>query len=287
MRRKALVTGGNGQLGTAFRELLPSLDVDCYAPARNVLDVTDESVLKKTLEEYRPDVLINCSAFNDVDGAESRSDAAFAVNSEAPQRMASLCGEMNVFLIHFSTDYVFDGKKQIPYLEADEPNPLNVYGKSKLAGEWAVLESSFPCLVIRTSWVFGNGGGPGSNFLKKVYRWSVSKDTIAVVDDQVSSPAYAPDLARGAWSLYDLEAQGLFHLSNEGFCSRYEWAKLFLKATGWKGLVKVAESGDFPAAAERPKFSALDTGKATKIGVLTPAWQDATLRYVTEKLVSW
>jgi len=245
------------------------------------LDITDLKSVRDTVLRTNPDAIVNCAAYNAVDMAEEDWKNAFFVNAIGPKNLAIAASERGIPLMHFSTDYVFDGKKGSPYFVWDEPKPLSKYGQSKLYGEQLVSLFSNRCFVVRLSWVFGAGN---SNFVKKILEWSKGKDELKVVDDQISSPAYTVDLSRAVVDLLETEAYGIYHMTNTGYCSRYEWAKYILELSGWKGKVIPVKSTEFKTAAQRPEFSAMDTFPLREtIGYELPDWKDATERFLKDQ----
>lgn len=244
------------------------------------LDITDLKYVRETVLRTEPDAIINCAAYNAVDKAEEDWKNAFLVNAIGPKNLAIAANERGIPLMHFSTDYVFDGKKGSPYFVWDEQKPLSKYGQSKLYGEQLVSLLSNRIFIVRLSWVFGVGN---TNFVKKILEWSKGKNELKVVDDQISSPAYTVDLSSAILDLLETEAYGVYHMANTGYCSRYEWAKFILELTGWKGKIFPVRSTDFKTVAQRPAFSAMDTFPLKEtIGYELPDWKDATKRFLEE-----
>lgn len=271
---KFLITGKDGQASLAFADLLNERKEKYVAFGRKELDITDLKAVREAVLTRKPEAVFNGAAYNDVDKAETDWEQAFLVNGIGPRNLAIVCEEAGIPLVAFSTDYVFDGTKGSPYTVADVPNPINVYGKSKLLGEHYVQSLCTKYILARVSWVFGVKGKAESCFPKKVLKWAETKTELCVVDDQVSSPTYAPDLAEAVYTLLQERAWGLCHISNAGYCSRYEWAREILALTRWTGSITPAASGEFNVQAKRPEFSALshfprkgfpDYKQATKI----------------------
>ena len=286
---KIVLFGKGGQLGREFERILPVLG-EGIALDRQELDLCDLQSLKTTLNEPRPDLIVNASAYTDVDRAEEESELAMKINAAAPGVMAECSRQLGAAFIHYSTDYVFDGLGTTPYTERDRPNPLNVYGKSKLLGEENIEQSGEAYLILRTSWVYSLRG---NSFVNKVLGWARKNSTLRVVDDQISSPTWARMLA-GLTSLLvaghraDLyetirARRGIYHLAGSGYTSRYEWAKRVLAHDPRKGeqtveAVEPASSADFPTPARRPLFSALDCSRFEEaFGLRLPPWEE-TLR---------
>ncbi|WP_164925241.1 dTDP-4-dehydrorhamnose reductase [Thermanaerovibrio acidaminovorans] len=269
---KFLITGKQGQLSLAFAELLKTRGIEFLALGRHDLDISDLNSVRRVIAHYKPGAVFNGAAYNDVDKAEENRETAFLANAIGPKNLALACAEMSIPLITFSTDYVFDGKKSAPYTTEDPTCPLNAYGESKLAGEIFVHESCQQFILARVSWVFGEKGKTESNFLKKLLYWASSNKRLRIVDDQISSPSFAPDIAEAVYSLFKDGKWGLSHLCNTGFCSRYDWAKIALQTVNWSGELMRAKSREFRTAAQRPAFSALRSSYEL------PSWEESTLR---------
>lgn len=229
---KFLITGKDGQASLAFADLLYERKEDFVAFGRKELDITDLKAVREAVLTHKPGAVFNGAAYNDVDKAETDWEQAFLINGIGPRNLAIVCEEAGIPLVTFSTDYVFDGTKGSPYTVADVPNPINVYRKSKLMGEHYVQSLSTKYILARASWVFGVTGKAESCFPKKVLKWAETKKKLRVVDDQVSSPTYAPGLADAVYALLQDRAWGLFHITNTGFCSRYKWARVVLHLAG-------------------------------------------------------
>ena len=242
------------------------------------LDITDLKSVREAVLRTTPNAIINCAAYNAVDKAEEDWKNAFSVNAIGPKNLAIAASEHGIPLMHFSTDYVFDGKKGSPYFVWDKPKPLSKYGQSKQYGEQLVSLFTNRCFIVRLSWVFGVGN---TNFVKKILEWSKEKDELKVVDDQISSPAYTVDLSKAILDLLSTGCYGIYHMTNTGHCSRYNWAKYILELSGWKGRLIPAKSSEFKTAAQRPEFSAMDTFPLGEtIGYELPHWREATERFI-------
>lgn len=277
---KVMITGAGGQLGKEMAAQAAMRGYDTIPFTSRELDITKVGSVRDAISRCRPDAVINCAAYNAVDEAEREWKRAFLVNGLAVRTLALAANEGGAILVHYSTDYVFDGLSSRPYTIADRPNPLSRYGESKLLGEQAVRDHSRRYFLIRTSWVFGPGN---TNFAQKVIEWSRQNDRMKIVDDQVSSPTSTRDLAGATLDLLETGQFGLYHLTNSGSCSRYEWAKYILDATGWKGVLLPARSEEFPTPARRPAYSVLDNFGAAEVrGHDLPLWEDATRVYLEE-----
>lgn len=261
---KALVTGGNGQLAQSLKDVVnhqDELDVD-FQDLPN-LDITNKQQLESYFSNNELDYCINCAAYTAVDLAEEQSDLAYAVNAEGPKYLAEVCQKHQVTLIHISTDFVFDGQKRIPYLETDAPNPLSVYGASKLQGERSIQETTEAYFIVRTSWLYSEYG---KNFIKTMLSLSETLNEISVVSDQIGSPTYAGDLAEVLIKivLSSSKAYGLYHFSNFGAISWYDFAVEIFRYFGKTIEVKPIKTKDYPTAAKRPEYSVLNTQKIEK-----------------------
>jgi dTDP-4-dehydrorhamnose reductase len=264
---KALVVGSAGQLG---RELLAELgDEVVWSGGRGDLDVTDAAAVAALVERVRPGVVFNAAAYNRVDGAEEDPAGAFAVNALGPRALARAARETGALLVHFSTDYVFDGGLSRPYREDDRPGPLSVYGASKLAGEMLVAASGAEHLVVRTSGVLGRGGSAqkGGSFVDRILARARAGLPLRVVGDQVLAPTVAGDLARAATFLARAGARGLVHVTNAGSCSWYDLAVAALELAGLHVPTEKISTADLGAPARRPAYSVLDCSRSLDLGL--------------------
>ncbi|SMB96629.1 dTDP-4-dehydrorhamnose reductase [Thermanaeromonas toyohensis ToBE] len=280
MTVRYLILGAGGQLGRAFRQFLEQQGYEVVACGRAEVDVSSPGALRRVFSATRPDVVINCAAYNHVDLAEREWEQALSVNGTAVKNLALLTREHGAVLVHYSTDYVFDGEKGAPYMISDLPRPLSRYGKSKLIGEEFLRALGDRYYLIRTSWVFGPGK---ENFITKVLAWAGQREELRIVTDQVSCPTYTRDLVEGTLRLLATGRYGVYHLTNTGYCSRYEWARYILERVGWRGRLVPARSADFGLPAPRPHFSALDNSPLPELlNWEMPPWQDATRRFLAE-----
>ena len=258
---RVLVTGGNGQLAQCLKDVVKhhkNLAVDFLDLPD--LDITNQLQLASFFSKNKFDYCVNCAAYTAVDLAEEQSGWAYAVNAVGPKNLAEVCQKHQTTLIHISTDFVFDGQKQTPYLETDIPNPLGVYGASKWQGERNIQEVMETFFIVRTSWLYSEYG---NNFMKTMLKLSETRDKISVVSDQFGSPTYAGDLAEVLLKiiLSSSKAYGLYHFSNSGAISWYDFAVEIFKQFGKTIEVKPIKTKDYPTAAKRPKYSVLKTTK--------------------------
>jgi dTDP-4-dehydrorhamnose reductase len=275
---KIMVTGADGMLGT---DLMTRLKVAHDAVGVDIrdFDITDELGVSSHVADVRPDWVIHCAAFTNVDGCEKEPDKAYLVNGDGPRNIARACWAAGCRVLYVSTDYVYDGKKGEPYTEADQTGPLNVYGASKLRGEQEVLKVVKDALIVRTSWLFGKNG---PNFVEAILGQIGKKDELSVVDDQVGSPTYTPDLADGLIRLVEAGAKGVVHVANEGACSWYDYAVRILALAGEKGIrVTPISTEKLGRPALRPAYSVLSKDRYFAItGRRLRGWEDALADYM-------
>ena len=277
---KILLTGSNGQLGHDFKKIFDKKNIEYIATDYKELDITSDENLNKFFQENEGIThVINCAAYNDVDKAET-DKKVWLLNAEAPKKLAEFSKKIGAIFVTYTTDFVFDGEKDSPYVEDDKTKGISEYGKSKAQGEKDVLESYDKSFVIRTSWVFGIAN---NNFNKQVINWSKSRNELNIVDDQVSVPTYSMDLAEFSWKLIQTEKFGLYHITNDGIASKYDQAKYVLEKIGWKGTLGRAKTVDFNLPAKRPAYSKLDSSKVEKLlGEKIPTWQSGIDRFLEE-----
>lgn len=277
---KILLTGSNGQLGHDFKKIFDKKNIEYIATDYKELDITSDENLNKFFQENEGIThVINCAAYNDVDKAET-DKKVWLLNAEAPKKLAEFSKKIGAIFVTYTTDFVFDGEKDSPYVEDDKTKGISEYGKSKAQGEKDVLESYDKSFLIRTSWVFGIAN---NNFNKQVINWSKSRNELNIVDDQVSVPTYSMDLAEFSWKLIQTEKFGLYHITNDGIASKYDQAKYVLEKIGWKGTLGRAKTVDFNLPAKRPAYSKLDSSKVEKLlGEKIPTWQSGIDRFLEE-----
>jgi len=273
-------------LGTALQRVLKERGVRFVAPPESEFDITtlagDQQIavkFAKTLRDGEKGVIVNAAAYTNVERAEEEPDLALLVNERGAVNLARAAHENGLGFVHVSTDFVFDGFKAGAYLEDDEPQPLSVYGETKLAGEDSVLAENPEALVVRTAWVFGPGG---ANFPVKILEAARARPELKVVTDEVGSPTYTIDLAAGIVGLVGKQASGIYHLAGSGSCSRFELAQEVLRIAGLDTPIAPVTSDAFPTKAARPLNSVLDCSKAASLGVTMPDWHDALERFMAE-----
>ncbi len=283
--KKILQIGTKGQLGWELLRTCAPLG-EVVALDYPDVDLSDSTGLRELVRNVKPDIIINAAAYTNVDKAESEPELARAINATGPGVLAEEAKKIHAVLVHYSTDYVFDGTKGSPYVETDQPNPLNVYGQTKLEGEQAIAASGCVNLVLRTSWVYSMRQG---GFVTKVLQWAREQEVMRVVDDQISSPTSARMLAeitalilaQGRNDVYGYlsEKGGLYHCAGSGSCSRYEWAEKILELDPQKEEQVVrqlerASSNEFSVPADRPMISVLNNAKMEKMfGLRLPPWE--------------
>jgi dTDP-4-dehydrorhamnose reductase len=279
------VLGAAGQLG---RDLCPRLVGEVCALTRADVDLTRVESLRNLLGTLRPDVVINCAAYNYVDRAESDPPSAFAVNTWAVRDLAHICRDLNCSLVQFSTDYVFglDDHRRVPYAETDPPGPVSVYGLSKLAGEYLVRALCPRHFVIRTCGLYGvwGSGGKGGNFVQTMLRLAAEGKPLRVVADQVCTPSYTADIAQATAALVQTGRYGLYHLTNAGTCSWHEFARTIFELAGVAAPVTAISSREYAAPARRPAYSVLGMEAYAVLGLpLLRSWRDALAAYLEER----
>lgn len=275
-----LITGILGQLGYDLAKELTKRGVEYIAPSLEELELTTEAGAKNFILEKKPDTVIHCAAYTAVDKAESEAELALTVNGFGTRWVAEACREVDAKMIYISTDYVFGGDGHIPYEVHDEKKPVNVYGQSKLLGEDAVSMILEKYFIVRTSWVFGING---HNFIKTMLRLAETKNKISVVNDQVGSPTYTVDLAKLLADMAATEKYGVYHASNEGFCSWAEFAREIFEQAGIDIEVDGIPTIEYPTPARRPFNSRLSKKSLDEAGFnRLPAWQNAVKRYLVE-----
>jgi dTDP-4-dehydrorhamnose reductase len=289
---KVLLTGANGQLASAIKFNAPE-SIEVIALTRAELDICDEPSIAKVLSRFQPDCIINGAAYNLVDTAETDgADDAFQINAIGVAHLARNCKTRDIPLVHFSTDFVFDGQKKSPYIEKDAVKPLNVYGASKLAGENVALSASPANFVIRVSRLFGpielkdNSAGqkPAGNFPLAMLKLAKMHPEIRVVNDQIGSPSYTPDLAKTIWRLLETRNSGLFHLSNSGEVAFDEYARAIFKIAKIDCKVIGICSAEYNAPAKRPSYSTLSNAKIQGLGIAPlRSWREALKEYLLRK----
>ncbi len=275
---RILVTGSNGQLGNEIRVLsenYPDFDFNYTDVAE--LDITDHQKVEAYFKAYKPHVIINCAAYTAVDKAESDEKTAYLINAKAVEILAKASAEAGTLMIHISTDYVFDGKSYLPYNENDKINPLSAYGRSKLAGEDAVRQFATKGIIFRTAWLYS---AFGNNFVKTMIKYGNERDELKLVFDQVGTPTYAKDLAKAILDIIPLALQhsgtDLFHYSNEGVASWYDFAKFIMEFSGINCNIKPILTREYPLLATRPFYSVLNKSKIKEMYNITiPYWSDS------------
>ena len=288
---KILLAGGSGQLAQELQPILLSVG-EVIAVDRTCVDLSQPESIRQAMAEIKPDLVVNAGAYTAVDKAESDADLAHAVNGIAPGIFAEECEKLGASLIHFSTDYVFDGSQSSAYLETDSTNPLGTYGKSKLAGEEAIRQAGSRHIIIRTAWVYGNGGK--GNFVKTMLRLGKEREEIRVVADQIGSPTWTGDLAAATTQIIPgigLEDFGTYHYTNSGVCSWYDFAiAIFEEAEKLGFPLKIKRvipitTAEYPTPAKRPAFSVLSTVKISALlGTHPPHWRQGLRQMLAREM---
>ena len=274
-------------LGTDLVDLLrsrkASLDpnLEFIEAPHEVLDITREDTISGFISTHTPDIIVNCAAFTNVDKCETESETAFNVNALGPKYLATAAKECGARLIHISTDFVFDGNGDRPYIEKDQTNPLSEYGRTKLEGERNIQSHCNSYLIVRTSWLFGHNG---INFAAKMLELAEHNKELSIVTDETGSPTYTPDLAVALWTLIKQECEGVINVSSYGSCSRYEWAEYIFKMMGYKIKINPIKSSQYKRPAKVPLNSTLNCQKFTTItGMRMRPWQEAVESYLKKQ----
>jgi dTDP-4-dehydrorhamnose reductase len=275
---KLLIAGAGGMLGRDVVLAAGNAGHVVVGFGHAELDVTDPAALERRLDLERPDVVINCAAWTDVDGAEEAEEAAFAVNGTGAGNLAAAAARVGAGVVYLSTDYVFDGAKGSPYVESDQPAPLSAYGRTKLAGEEATAAANKRHFVVRSSWLFGIGAG---NFVETMLRLADSQNEVLVVRDQVGSPTYTWHLAYGVVRLIEGIEYGIHHMAAAGHCSWYELAREIFEQAQVECKVLSATTEMLGRPAARPAFSALESQR--EHAILLPSWQDGLAGYLAQR----
>lgn len=275
---KILVTGANGQLGYDVVKELQKQNIECCGATRQDFDIVDFEDTEKFIRNYMPDAVIHCAAYTAVDKAEDEQGLCYLVNASATENIAEICKKINAKMLYISTDYVFDGTKDGFYEVDDKPNPINVYGKTKLLGEQAVERILDKYFIVRISWVFGEHG---NNFVKTMLRLGKEHKEISVVADQYGSPTYTADLAPLLVEMIQTDKYGIYHATNEGVCTWAEFAEEIFKIAGMDVKLNYITTAEYQARAKRPMNSRLSK-KSLKINKFRflENWQNAVQNYL-------
>lgn len=283
MNKRILVTGANGQLGCEIRQQVKTSNDYYLFTDIAELDITDTVAISNIIDSESIDIIINCAAYTNVDKAEQQAELANLLNNIAASNLAKIAAERNLLLIHISTDYIFDGKGYIPYTEGREPSPLNIYGTTKLSGERGIIDSGCKHIIIRTSWLYSQWG---SNFVKTMLNLMAERDNLGVIFDQIGTPTYAGDLANaiiGIINSEQLEKVGIYHFSNEGVCSWYDFAQEISTINGNCCQIKAILSSDYPSKALRPHYTVLDKSKfKNTFGMEIPYWKESLTKCINK-----
>ncbi len=283
---KILIIGSNGMLGSDLVELLkressPDHGLEVIETSHEALDITLEDRVSDFVSSHTPDIIVNCAAFTNVDKCETEREAAFNVNALGPKYIATAAKECGARVIQISTDFVFDGNGNRPYTEEDQTNPLSEYGRTKLEGERNIQNYCDSYLIVRTSWLFGHNG---INFAAKMLELAEQHKELSIVTDETGSPTYTPDLAEALWILIKQKCEGIINVSNDGSCSRYEWAEYIFKTMGFKIKINQIKSSEYKRPAKVPLNSTLNCQKFTTItGMQMRLWEETVESYLRKQ----
>ena len=279
---KIMVTGANGQLGFDVLKELKNRKIDCMGVDINDFDITSKEAVFAAVKAYMPDAIIHCAAYTAVDKAEDEPELCEKINAGGTRNIAEACKEFDVKMMLISTDYVFDGEGETPYETGDTPNPKNVYGKTKLMAENAVKSMLTDYFIVRISWVFGVNG---NNFVKTMLKLAETREEINVVDDQTGSPTYTKDLAKLLCDMIVTDKFGVYHATNEGFCSWADFDRKIFEFAGKNVTVNSIKTADYPTKAARPKNSRLSKRSLDDAGFeRMPRWEDAVEEFLRQEL---
>lgn len=281
-----LVTGSKGQLGSELIDLSQEYSKhQFFFTDVDELDILDKKTLKDFISGFQPDYVVNCAAYTAVDKAETEFELALKVNFEAVKNLAQICKANNTKLIHVSTDYVFDGKQSIPYIETDKTNAVSAYGKSKLKGEKTILTTKeLEAIIIRTSWLYSSYG---NNFVKTISKYAKERNELNIVFDQIGCPTFAGDLAKSILEIIEFSAKnefkkGIYHFSNEGVCSWYDFTKEIVKMSKIDCKINPIRTSQYPSPAVRPAYSVFDKSKIkSTFKIEIPFWKDSLKKCLT------
>lgn len=275
---KILVTGFKGQLGYDVVREGESRGLEMFGTDVDNMDITDAGQVKQVIEDYKPDAVIHCAAYTAVDAAEDNQELCRKINVDGTRNIAEVCKAMDIPMMYFSTDYIFNGQGENFWKEDDEKQPLNVYGQTKYEGELAVQELIQKYFILRISWVFGVNG---NNFIKTMLWLGKERGAVGVVSDQIGSPTYTYDLAKLVIDMIQTDKYGAYHVTNDGLCSWYEFACEIFKQAGLDVKVTPLTTAEYPAKAARPFNSRMSKDKLINAGFdMLPSWQDALKRYL-------
>lgn len=279
---KILVTGYTGQLGYDVVKYGKNYGLEMIGVGREDFDITDENAVFSYVKKLKPDSIIHCAAYTSVDKAEEDKEICWNINVEGTKNLVNIARKLDIKFMYISTDYVFNGKGKEPYKESDKPQPLGYYGLTKFKGEEVVRELLDKWFIVRISWVFGING---NNFVKTMLRLAETNREVNVVNDQVGSPTYTADLSKLLIEMIKTEKYGIYHATNEGFCSWADFAEEIFKVANLNVKVNHIKTEEYPTKAVRPKNSRLSKQKLIDNGfTVLPTWQDAVKRYINELL---
>ena len=274
--KSVLVTGANGQLGVALRSISDGFaGFEFYFTDVDTLDICDKAQLEAFVKSHKIEMIVNCAAYTAVDKAEDETELCQRINCDAVRNLGEVAASVGAKVIHVSTDYVFDGNGARPYREDDATNPASVYGASKLAGEQALLEVCPDSVIIRTAWLYSE---TGNSFVKTMLRLGAERDTLGVVADQKGTPTYAGDLADAIMKVMTAErfVPGIYHYTNEGVCTWYDFAVKIFELSGIKCIVRPLTTAEYPTKAKRPAYSVLDKSKIKSTYCINiPEWENS------------
>lgn len=278
---KVLVTGSDGQLGSALIHELKKRNIDFFAANRKNMDLDDEIVTKDVIRDFAPDIVYHCAAYTNVEKAELEKELCFKINVFSTKIISQVCSEIGCKFVYISTDFVFDGKNNQPYNPQDNPNPINYYGQTKFQGEQEVTKLLKRYFIIRTSWVFGEFG---NNFVSKMLKLSENQSELKIVSDEYGSPTYTKDLAISLMNLLESNSFGIYHLCNEGHCSRYDFAIEIFKTNKVQIELTPIKANYFDSNVNRPKYTVLNQNmNPDSLIKINRTWQEALHDFLNKR----
>lgn len=282
-KRKIWIAGANGQIGTALQDVAPEFEVELICTDKEELDITEIKRVVAFAQKERPDIIMNCAAVTDLEFCEHNAGAAYKVNALGARNLSIAAHEIDAQIVFFSTDDVFNGVRQVPYHEFDETDPMTVYGRSKYAGECFVKEFTHKHFIIRSNWVYGRG--KDANFVNRILEAIETKEELQIANDQFGAPTGADELARFVYHLIDSYGYGTYHVTCDGVCSRYEFAKEIVRLTGKMVNVIPVPTRHSEFSEERPRYTVLEDFMMYALGVYEmPKWETALKTYVEKRM---
>jgi len=277
MKKNILIIASKGMLAFDLISQLKNQGIEPICFAKDEIDITIENQIIEKISSIKPEIIINCAAYTNVDLAESNIEKAYEVNAEGVKNLALLCKKIDIPLVHISTDYIFDGRKNSPYLETDKTNPLNIYGKSKLKGEEYITQMLDKYYIVRTSWLYGKNG---KNFVETIIKLGLENNEVKVVDDQMGSPTWTVDLSKAILFIIENAPYGTYQVTNSNTCTWRDFAEYIFKIKNINTKILPVTTDDFPRPALRPRYSVMSNKKVNELSFFMPTWQESVENYL-------